>query len=198
MHRTMSGKLNSLLLIGSLFAMTACDSSDYNKGTSSTATDSTSTDRVATADTTTAKPVAKARKGRASVGMSNDKTASDANSKTMKMEKDKDGIYSKAEVMPAYPGGETALQQFVENNVNYPQNAMDNNEEGTVMISFVVDEKGTVTKPQVQGMDNMKNGLSDEALRVVKQMPKWTPGTVKGKPVKTRLSLPITFKLSET
>jgi protein TonB len=199
MRVTMSKKINGLLLAGSLFvmgAMTACDSSDYNKGASST--DTTNADRVATTDTTASKPVVKARKGRASIGMSNDKAANDATGKTMKMEKDKDGVYSKVEVMPAYPGGESALQQFVENNVSYPQNAMDNNAEGTVRVSFVVDEKGTVTKPVVQDMNNAGNGLSEEAVRVIKQMPKWTPGMVKGKPVKTRLELPITFKLSET
>ena len=98
--------------------------------------------------------------------------------------------------MPEYPGGEKALSKFVENNINYPQDAIDQDTEGTVNVSFVVDEKGKVLNPSVTGKP-AGHGLDEEAVKVVKQMPAWKPGMVNGKPVKTRLALPVTFRLSE-
>ena len=196
MITTIIKRWNGLLAIAGFVTMAtlaACNSNDNSNGTSSNSSDTVSTGAMA-ADTTTVKPVAKSRKGKASISMMSNGTDNSAATNV----KDKDGAYGKVDVMPMYPGGETALQQFVENNVSYPQPAMDGNIEGTVKVSFVVDENGMVTKPQVIETANPGNGLDQEALRVVKQMPKWTPGTIKGKTVKTRLELPITFKLSET
>ena len=110
--------------------------------------------------------------------------------------KGNDGVYSRAEQMPEYPGGERALSKFVEDNIAYPQDAMDENTEGTVNVSFVVDEKGKVMNPVATGK-MAGHGLDQEAVKVIKQMPAWKPGMVKGKPVKTRLLLPVTFKLSD-
>jgi len=160
-------------------------------GSSSSQTAAADTSTVATDSGThnsTATAAAKKRKGRASVVFSTDNA--------LKVEKDKDGVYSKAEQMPEYPGGQEALSSFVENNIAYPQNAIDQNTEGTVNVSFVVDENGKVINPLVTGK-YAGNGLDDEAVKVVKQMPAWKPGLVKGKPVKTRLSLPVTFKLAD-
>ncbi len=138
-------------------------------------------------DSSTAKTVVKKRKGKASLTMG-------AMNTEMKAEKDKDGVYNKAEKMPQYPGGEAALSKFVEDNINYPQNAIDDNTEGTVNVSFIVDEKGNVMDPVATGKSAGRE-LDQEAVKVIKQMPAWKPGLVKGKPVKTRLSLPVTFKL---
>ena len=153
------------------------------------------TEQTSSADTTAvvdssaaAKSAVKKKKGKASGMISIDNTT--------KVEKDKDGIYSKADKMPEYPGGEAALSTFVENNISYPQNAIDQNTEGTVNVSFVVDEKGKVMNPVATGK-SAGNGLDEEAVKIIKQMPAWKPGTVKGKPVKTRLLLPVTFKLAE-
>lgn len=115
---------------------------------------------------------------------------------TNKTEKDKDGVYNKPEVKPVYPGGEAALSKFIGDNINYPQDAIDQNVEGTSTISFIVDEKGMVTKPMLSGQGT-GHGLDDEAMRVVAKMPEWKPGMVKGRAVKTRMLLPVTFKLSE-
>ena len=137
---------------------------------------------------TSAKMAAKKKKGKASGMLSMDNT--------LKMEKDKDGIYSRAEKMPEYPGGENALSAFVEKNISYPQEAIDQDTEGTVHVSFVVDEKGKVMNPVVTGK-SAGHGLDEEAVKIVKQMPVWKPGMVKGKAVKTHLSLPVTFKLAD-
>ena len=111
------------------------------------------------------------------------------------MVKDKEGVYNKAQVMPQFPGGQNALATYVNNHVEYPQQAIDNNTTGTVMVSFVVDEKGKVTDAHVIGNQLAKDGLNLEAVRVVNNMPDWKPGKVKGKNVKTRLELPINFQL---
>jgi protein TonB len=190
---SMQFKSKSLLFLFSfiaVFAFVSCNNgSDEKAGSTPAGTDTTATAATA-ADTSAAKTVKKTRKGKASAMM----TAAD---NKMKIEKDKDGIYTNAEHMPQYPGGDAALSKFVEETINYPQDAMDANTEGTVRVSFVVDEKGMVTNPVVTGKSTNAN-LDAEATRVVKQMPAWKPGMVKGKSVKTRLELPITFKLADS
>ena len=76
-------------------------------------------------------------------------------------------------------------------NIKYPK---ETKKEGNVHVSFVIDEKGNVTDAKVvKGVSTL---LDNEALRVVKAMPKWTPGQDKGKNVKVKMTLPINFKLS--
>lgn len=168
-----------------LFSACAENSSDDSATNISSATD---TAAVSTANDAP-KPVAAKKKGKATVIINKQNG--------MKVEKGKDGIYTNAEVMPEYPGGEAALSKYIEENVNYPQDAIDVNKQGTVHVSFVVDEKGKVMQPVAEG-NTLGDGLDQEAIKVVDQLPDWKPGTVKGKPVKTRLTLPITFQLADS
>jgi protein TonB len=130
------------------------------------------------------------KKGKASVAMSE-------NNNNDKMVMDKEGVYNKATIMPQFPGGQDALASYVNNHVEYPQQAIDDNKTGTVRVSFVVDENGKVTNARLinDRGDKVGNGLDEEALRVINNMPAWKPGKVKGKTVKTRLELPINFQL---
>jgi periplasmic protein TonB len=111
------------------------------------------------------------------------------------IEKDKEGVYSQAEVMPQFPGGKDALSSYVNDHLEYSQTALDQSTTGTVKVSFVVDENGKVMNAHLIGNSKIGNGLDEEALRVVSKMPTWKPGKVKGKNVKTRLELPINFQL---
>jgi TonB family protein len=111
-----------------------------------------------------------------------------------KMEEDKNGVYNYAEVLPQFPGGQDDLAKFVQDHIQYPQDALDNGVEGTVDVTFAVDETGKVYSPSING-EKLGYGLDDEALRVINMMPKWTPGRIKGKNVKTWYDLPITFTL---
>jgi TonB family protein len=111
-----------------------------------------------------------------------------------KMEADKEGVYNRAEIMPSYPGGEDALRKYIENHIDYPQEAMDNDVQGTVKLYFAVDEQGKISNPTVIS-SRIGYGLEDAALKVVRQMPRWTPGQVAGKNVKTRFMLPITYQI---
>lgn len=103
-------------------------------------------------------------------------------------------IFDRAEVMPGYPGGVPELMKFLQKNIRYPSLARENGLEGKVIVKFYVDTDGTVRDPTVL-KDNVGGGCGDEAIRVVKSMPKWTPGSQRGKPVKVYYTLPVTFKL---
>ena len=148
-------------------------------------TPSANTKKEETIDTRTKKTSRKGRIILASLKMMNMQD---------KMEADKEGIYNRAEIMPAYPGGENSLRTYIENHITYPQNALDNSKEGTVKISFAVDEQGRIYSPAVIS-PKLGYGLEEEAIRVVKQMPKWIPGQIKGSSVKTRFTLPISYKI---
>jgi protein TonB len=102
-------------------------------------------------------------------------------------------IYGKPEAAPQFPGGQTALDKYITKNINYPQQAIDDNMSGVIHVSFIVDEQGKVTKARVLDPANVGDGLDQEALRVVKGMPSWMPGKVNGKKVSTRMELPISF-----
>lgn len=107
-------------------------------------------------------------------------------------------IYYKAEVDPAYNGGEKAMMDYLRENLRYPQAAQDKEIEGTVFVDFVVDQNGYVT--DVTGSDVVGEDadvlLMEEAVRVVASMPKWVAGTQRGVAVDTRFSVPITFALN--
>jgi TonB family protein len=160
----------------------------------------TSQDNTSDKPTTNAGPNAsstmhkKGTKGRASVNM---KDMNRENRKMTKAVRDADGIYSRADVMPAYPGGEEALQKFVEDNIQYPEDAIQQGQEADVKVVFTVNESGKVTNAKVIGDNDVEYALKEEAVAVVNKMPDWTPGMVNGKKVKTRLQLPISFKIVE-
>lgn len=103
-------------------------------------------------------------------------------------------IFDRAEVMPVFPGGPAALMKFLGSNIRYPAIARENGLEGKVIVKFYVDTDGTVRDPQVL-KDGVGGGAGDEAIRVIKTMPKWSPGSQRGKSVKVYYTLPVTFKL---
>ncbi|MBS1747981.1 MAG: energy transducer TonB [Bacteroidetes bacterium] len=106
---------------------------------------------------------------------------------------DNEGIYSHADVMPVFPGGQNALNKYFDENIRYPKSAVEAGRIGRAVVSFVVDENGHISDVKNIGR-KIGYGLDEEAIRVVSNMPKWAPGTVKGKPVKTRMTLPILFR----
>jgi protein TonB len=104
-------------------------------------------------------------------------------------------VYGKAETAPQFPGGQPALDKYITKNVNYPQQAIDDDMSGIVHVSFIIDEQGNVTKAKVLDRASVGDGLDQEALRVVRAMPSWKPGKVNGKKVRTRMELPISFQV---
>ena len=115
------------------------------------------------------------------------------NAMAQNKKKANDKVLEKAEVMPEYPGGEKAMMQFVADNVKYPQDAIDKEISGRVLVSFVVEKDGSIGDVKV--VKGIGGGCDEEAVRVVNTMPKWKPGMDKGKPVRVSYMMPITFKL---
>jgi periplasmic protein TonB len=192
-----NAKIWALAMAGSVFFMAACNNSDYTKSPSTNNpanSDTTMSNAPVTDTTSTNKPTANKnsvtnKKRHVSIGNMAEK-------KTSAMKPDKDGVYEMTDVRPTYPGGQAALEDYINNNVEYQQPAIDNNTEGTVDVQFVVDENGKVIDAKRIGKE-LGGGLDEEAVRVISNMPKWTPGKVKGKNVKTRLVLPITYKIEQ-
>ncbi len=101
--------------------------------------------------------------------------------------------FAVVEDKPVFPGGDAALMKFIADNTKYPEIAKENGIQGRVFIQFVIDKVGNVTKVTVaKGVDPY---LDEEAMRVVKSLPSWTPGKQRGKPVPVTFVVPINFKL---
>ena len=102
-------------------------------------------------------------------------------------------IFVVVEKQPEFPGGTTALMKFLGDNIKYPVIAQENGIQGRVITNFVVERDGSISDVQVvRGQDP---SLDKEAIRVIKTMPKWTPGQQRGKPVRVRFTLPVVFRL---
>ena len=113
----------------------------------------------------------------------------------MTIEMDKEGIYNRTDIRPSYPGGQKALSKFIQDNIIYPETAIENGVEGNVDVVFAVDENGKVYTPMIKG-DKAGYGLDEASLDVLSKMPRWNPGQIKGKNVKSYYTLPISFKIN--
>ena len=112
----------------------------------------------------------------------------------IKISQSKDSIYNTdaLEVMPEFPGGNEAMVKFLQENVVYPEKAKKKGISGKTFVSFVIEKDGSITDVKVaRGFDK---SCDAEAVRVVKSMPKWTPGKAKGQPVRVNFTMPFVFK----
>ena len=98
------------------------------------------------------------------------------------------------ETEPVFPGGPHAMNKYIVEHVVYPEIARESDIQGRVFVTFTVGKDGSISDVVV--MRGVHPSLDQEAIRVIKSMPKWKPGTSKGKPVRVRFNLPINFKLS--
>jgi TonB family protein len=165
------------LSIAMMLAIVACNS------------DATGDKKEATAETKTDTLTIKKAKRTGKAWASMEKTTPSTTYK-----KGADGIYESVQVQPEYPGGENALSNYVGNSLIYPEMAIEENAEGTVRVQFIVNENGTVSNPVIVG-PQVGHGLDQAALDVFSKMDNWTAGTVNGKNVKTRMVLPIVYKI---
>ena len=101
--------------------------------------------------------------------------------------------YLLAEKWPEFPGGETALMDYFKQKLRYPAMAGEIGLQGRVTLSFIVEEDGAITNINV--LRSPGEALSNEAIHLVKSMPKWTPGKIKDTPVRVKYVLPLTFKI---
>lgn len=102
-------------------------------------------------------------------------------------------VFDVVEENPSFPGGQAALMQWLNENIKYPVIAAENGIEGRVIVQFVVSKTGSISDVRVvRGVDP---SLDKEAVRVVSNMPNWTPGRQNGTTVNVRFTLPVTFRL---
>ena len=112
---------------------------------------------------------------------------------TEEVEEAEEEVFLVVEEDPEFPGGLDALSKFIADNIKYPQLAKENNITGRVFVSFVVEKDGRVG--QVKILRDIGGGCGNDAVRVVKMMPKWKPGKQRGKAVRTQFNLPVNFDL---
>ena len=108
-------------------------------------------------------------------------------------EEEEQVIHIRVEKMPEFPGGQDALNRFLVRNIKYPLLAQENGIQGRVVCQFVVNSDGSIVDIAV--VRGVEESLDKEAIRVIKSMPKWTPGRQGGKSVRVKYTLPIRFKL---
>lgn len=106
-----------------------------------------------------------------------------------------DSVFFVVEEMPQFPGKDAALYNYLSANLKYPVAAREHKTEGRVFISFIIERNGNVSHTKVQ--HGIGNGCDEEALRVIRQMQPWIPGTMHGKPIRVQYSLPVKFTLAE-
>lgn len=106
---------------------------------------------------------------------------------------DENGVYMVCDEMPNFPGGMRECMNFLSKNVNYPEDCEKAGIQGRVIVQFVVDKDGTITEPKVAR--GVHESLDKEALRIIKMMPKWTPGKLDGKAVSVKYTIPVMFRL---
>lgn len=109
------------------------------------------------------------------------------------VKKEDDLVFEKVEQTPEFPGGDLAMNEYIRKNLVYPEIAKNQKIEGTVYVSFTVGKDGSIKNIKIlRGLDP---ACDAEVLRIIRQMPKWTPGKQRGKPVETQMTIPIKFSL---
>ena len=104
-------------------------------------------------------------------------------------------VYAVVENEPVFPGGEEAMAVWIASQINYPKKSIKKGETGTVYVQFVVLKDGSVDGVKV--VRGVTKRLDEEALRVIKLMPKWTPAELNGEKVNCRYTIPIKFVLPD-
>ena len=147
-------------------------------------------DQALNADVAVANPMAKAEEAKAAELAKAEAKASDV---TAPADTTKNVVYDVTETMPQFPGGQGVMMKYLAANIKYPASAVKAKKQGRVIIAFVIQKDGSVTNARI--VKSVDPELDAEALRIVKAMPNWTPGTQDGKPVNVRYTIPVVFSL---
>lgn len=113
-----------------------------------------------------------------------------------KLEDQKVSVFQVVDSMPEFSGGSAAFLKYLRENIKYPESCKEQHIQGTVILHFVVCQDGSIAEPEVA--KSVHPDLDKEALRVISGMPKWKPGSHRGKPVRVRYSIPVQFKLPDS
>lgn len=124
-----------------------------------------------------------------------DNKPGNADAEVVEYESELEGAFVTYEQQAEFPGGVKALMEHIKANTRYPQEAKSRGIQGRVIVRFIVEEDGALTEEQV--MKPVDPQLDAEAIRIARSMPKWRPGRLAGKPIRTRFSFPVTFRLKD-
>ena len=113
---------------------------------------------------------------------------------TVEPEPEEEEIFMVVEDQPEFPGGTAALLEYLRKNIKYPAICCENNIQGRVLVTFIVNKDGAIVEPEV--VKSVNPSLDKEALRVISQMPNWKPGSQRGKPVRVKYTVPVNFRLN--
>ena len=102
-------------------------------------------------------------------------------------------VYDVVEEMPQFPGGPSALFEYLSNNLQYPVVAEENGVQGRVIVFFIVEKDGFISNAKV--VKSVDSSCDKEAIRLVESMPNWIPGKQNGEPVRVKYTVPVTFRL---
>ena len=122
-------------------------------------------------------------------------TENDSTLNQTQEDSEEDSILGIVELMPEFPGGFQAMMDFLSKNVNYPPACAENSIQGRVVVQFTIDTIGQVTQTEI--VRSVHPDLDAEALRVVNSFPRWKPAMQRGKPVASKYTVPILFKLNK-
>lgn len=134
------------------------------------------------------------KKGDNDIYSKKEQNEKESKSKEEQNESESNKIFNGDDVdqQPSFPGGTNALNTFIVSNLKYPVFAQEKGIQGRVVVKFIVEKDGSISNVEV---DRSVPGLDNEAMRVVKAMPKWIPGQINGKAVKVECSHPFVFRL---
>ncbi|HEY6160329.1 MAG TPA: TonB family protein [Bacteroidia bacterium] len=102
-------------------------------------------------------------------------------------------VFTYAEEMPKFPGGDTEWYKYIQKNIIYPEMEKEAGVQGRVYVSFVVNTDGSISDVKLEKGVSGGPGLNKEAMRVISHMPQWTPGKINGKPVRVKMVLPVNY-----
>jgi len=121
------------------------------------------------------------------------KTVIAKDSHSVKKQIEQDSALDVCDQLPQFKGGDVAMMDFIRTSISYPKDAAEQGLQGRVVLRFIVEKDGTISNSEV--LKSASLSLDTEALRVVNSMPQWIPGKHKGKVVRVRYVLPVTFRL---
>jgi TonB family protein len=104
-------------------------------------------------------------------------------------------IYQYVDIMPGFPGGDDACKNFIRDNLRYPLEARNNEIEGEVLVYFIVETDGSLSDVQVKQGNGIGYGCDEEAVRIIKSMPRWIPGKDHGQNVRVEFYKSVKFRL---
>ena len=113
---------------------------------------------------------------------------------TVEPEPEEEEIFMVVEDQPEFPGGTAALLEYLRKNIKYPAICRENNIQGRVLVTFIVNKDGAIVEPEV--VKSVNPSLDKEALQVISTMPNWKPGSQRGKPVRVKYTVPVNFRLN--